>query len=118
MSNLYWLTEAQMERLQLYSPKSRGRARVDYRRVLSGIIFINRNCLRWCAAPAEYGPRKMLKSLKKTIKYDKRRYNRCHCIELMFSRLKDWRRVSTHYDRCPKAFLSAIALATTLISWL
>ena len=55
MSNLYWLTEAQMHRLRPYFPKSRGRARVDDRRVLSGIIFINRNGLRWCDAPAEYG---------------------------------------------------------------
>ena len=47
MSNLYWLTEAQMQRLRPYFPKSRGRARVDDRRVLSGIIFINRNGLRW-----------------------------------------------------------------------
>lgn len=32
---------------------SRGRACVDGRRVLSGIIFINRNGLMWCDAPAE-----------------------------------------------------------------
>ena len=60
MSNLYWLTEAQMQRLRPYFPKSRGRARVDDRRVLSGIIFINRNGLRWCDAPVEYGPPKTL----------------------------------------------------------
>jgi len=60
MSNLYWLTEAKMERLRPYFPKSLGRARVDDRRVLSGIIFINRNGLRWCDAPAEYGPPKTL----------------------------------------------------------
>lgn len=60
MSNLYWLTEAQMERLRPYFPKSRGRPRVDDRRVLSGIICINRNGLRWCDAPAEYGPPKTL----------------------------------------------------------
>lgn len=59
MSNLYWLTQAQMKRLRPFFPKSRGRARVDDRRVLSGIIFINRNGLRWCDAPAEYGPTKM-----------------------------------------------------------
>jgi transposase len=29
-------------------------------RVLSGIIFINRNGLRWCDAPREYGPPKTL----------------------------------------------------------
>ena len=58
MSNLYWLMEAQMQRLWPYFPKSRGRARVDDRRVLSGIIFINHNCLRLCDAPAVYGPPK------------------------------------------------------------
>ena len=30
----------------------------------------------------------------------------------------DWRRVATRYDRCPKVFLSAIALAATVIYWL
>ena len=34
----------------------------------------------------------------------------------MFGRLKDWRRVATRYDRCPKVFLSAIALAATAYS--
>tara|TARA_R100001143_G_C3294581_1_gene102792 strand:- start:282 stop:449 length:168 start_codon:yes stop_codon:yes gene_type:complete len=28
------------------------------------------------------------------------------------------RRVATRYDRCPKVFLSAIALAATVIYWL
>ena len=60
MSNLYWLSEDQMGWLQPYFPMSRGRARVDDRRVLSGIIFINRNGLRWCDAPKEYGPHKTL----------------------------------------------------------
>ena len=46
MSNLFWLTEAQMARLRAYFPKSHGRPRVDDRRVLSGIIFINRNGVR------------------------------------------------------------------------
>lgn len=36
----------------------------------------------------------------------------------MFGRLKDWRRVATRYDRCPKVFLSAIALAAVVIYWL
>ncbi len=43
MSNLYWLTDAQMERLKPFFPKSHGKPRVDDRRVLSGIIFINRD---------------------------------------------------------------------------
>ncbi|MBS1098019.1 transposase, partial [Gluconobacter sphaericus] len=32
--------------------------RVDERRVLSGIIFVNRNGMRWRDAPREYGPHK------------------------------------------------------------
>ena len=60
MSNLYWLSEAQMARLQPFFPKSHGKPRVDDLRVLSGRIFINRNGSRWCDAPKEYGPAKTL----------------------------------------------------------
>ena len=60
MSNLFWLSEAQMSRLQPFFPKSHGKPRVDDRRVLSGIIFVNRNGLRWRDAPKEYGPAKTL----------------------------------------------------------
>ena len=49
---------------------------------------------------------------------DKRRYKRRNRIEIMFGRLKDWRRVATRYDRCPTVFFSAIALAATVIYWL
>ncbi|MDD9745172.1 transposase, partial [Marinovum sp. PR37] len=55
---------------------------------------------------------------KTPVKYDKRRYKRRNRIEIMFGRLKDWRRVATRYDRCPKVFLSAIALAALVIYWL
>ena len=47
-----------MERLKPFLPKSHGKPRVDDRRVLGGIIFINRNGLRWCDAPKAYGPAK------------------------------------------------------------
>ncbi|MEI4232634.1 IS5 family transposase [Roseovarius sp. D22-M7] len=252
MSDLFWLSDAQMARLEPCFPKSHGKPRVDDRRVLSGIIFINRNGLRWRDAPAAYGPHKTLynrwkrwsdkgvfarimaglaaehrekktvmidatyleahrtatsmgvknggrgrligrtkggmntrlhaicdsqgrpislfvtaghvsdyigarallsslpdvdwllggrgydadwfrealedkgiracipgrKQRKTTVKYDKRRYKRRNRIEIMFGRLKDWRRVATRYDRCPKVFLSAITLAATVIYWL
>ena len=49
-----------MARLRPFFPKSHGKPRVDDRRVLSGIIFINRNGLRWSDAPKEYGPAKTL----------------------------------------------------------
>ncbi|WP_300588425.1 IS5 family transposase [Marivita sp.] len=252
MSDLFWLTDEQMGKLAPFFPKSHGKPRVDDRRVLSGIIFINRNGLRWRDAPREYGPHKTLysrwkrwsekgifarmmaglaaehgekttvmidatylkahrtatsmaakkggrgrligrtkggmntklhaicdrkgrpidlfvtagqvsdyigarallrglpkvkwllgdrgydadwfrealqdkgiracipgrKKRKTPVKYDKRRYKRRNRIEIMFGRLKDWRRVATRYDRCPKVFLSAIALAALVIYWL
>ena len=58
------------------------------------------------------------KSRGKPIKHDKRRYKRRDRIEIMFGRLKDWRRVAIRYDRNPKVFLSAVALAATIMFWL
>lgn len=46
MRDLFWLTDAQMARLEPFFPKSHGRPLVDDKRVLSGIILINRNGLR------------------------------------------------------------------------
>ncbi len=60
MSDLFWLKDEQMEQLRPFFPKSHGRPRVDDRRVLSGIIFVNRNGLRWRDAPKDYGPAKTL----------------------------------------------------------
>ncbi|WP_110812051.1 IS5 family transposase [Tritonibacter mobilis] len=252
MSDLYWLNDTQMAKLEPFFPKSHGKPRVDDRRVLSGIIFINRNGLRWRDAPAEYGPHKTLysrwkrwsekgifarmlleladqgggtdtlmidathlkthrtasslglkkggggrligrtkggmnsklhavtdaagrplrmfltagqrndyigaralldglppaehmladrgydadwyrealedkgitpcipsrKNRKVPIPHDEARYRKRHKIENSFARLKDWRRVATRYDRCPKVFLSACALAAVVMFWL
>ncbi len=41
MSDLHWLTEEQMARLRPYFPESHRKPRVDDRRVLSGIVFVN-----------------------------------------------------------------------------
>jgi transposase len=58
------------------------------------------------------------KSRIEPVKYDKRQYKSRNWIEIMFGRLKDWRRVATRYDRCPTVYLSAIALAATVLFWL
>lgn len=47
MSELYWLTDEQLAKLSPFFPKSYGKPCVDDKRVQSGIIFINRNGLRW-----------------------------------------------------------------------
>jgi transposase len=55
------------------------------------------------------------KSRDKPVKYDRRRYRKRNRIEIMFGRLKDWRRVAIRYDRNPNVFISAIALAAIVI---
>ena len=60
MGDLIWLSEAQMRRIEPYFPLSYGVPRVDDRRIISGIIFVIRNGLRWRDAPADYGPPKTI----------------------------------------------------------
>ena len=60
MSNLFWLSAAQMRRIEPCFPLSHGVPRVDDRRVISGIIFVIRNGLRWRDAPRDYGPHKTI----------------------------------------------------------
>ena len=59
--NLFWLSEEQFARLlPLLPDKVRGVARVDDRRVISGIVHVLKSGCRWADAPSEYGPRKTL----------------------------------------------------------
>jgi len=60
MSDLLLLSEAQMLRIEPYFPLSHGVPRVDDRRIVSGIIFVIRNGLRWRDAPKDYGPHKTI----------------------------------------------------------
>ena len=56
MSDQFWLTKAQLKRIEPFFPRTRGIPRVDDRRVVSGIVHVIRNGLRWRDAPAVYGP--------------------------------------------------------------
>jgi transposase len=62
MIDLPMLSAAQMRRIEPYFPLSHGVPRVDGRRVLSGIVYVLKNGLRWCDAPPGYGPHKTLYS--------------------------------------------------------
>ena len=57
----FWLTKAQFARLRPLLPTdTRGKPRVDDRRVISGIVHVLKSGARWIDAPAIYGPRKTL----------------------------------------------------------
>ena len=57
----FWLTDEQFARIAPHLPRdTRGKARVDDRRVISGIVHVLKSGGRWVDAPADYGPRKTL----------------------------------------------------------
>jgi transposase len=57
----FWLTDDQFSKIEPHLPTdTRGKARVDDRRVISGIINVLRSGGCWIDAPPEYGPRKSL----------------------------------------------------------
>ena len=57
----FWLSDEQFLKLQPLLPTdTRGKARVDDRRVISGIIHVLKSGGRWIDAPEVYGPRKTL----------------------------------------------------------
>ena len=59
--DLFWLTDAQFSRIVPHLPTdTRGKARVDDRRVISGIVHVLKSGGRWVDAPCEYGPKKTL----------------------------------------------------------
>src|SRR4028119_365788 len=59
--NCFWLTDEQFAKIAPYLPKdTRGKPRVDDRRVISGIVHVLKSGARWVDAPTVYGPRKTL----------------------------------------------------------
>jgi transposase len=58
------------------------------------------------------------KNRKQPIPHDQALYKQRYPIELMFGRLKDWRRVATRYDRCADTFFAAIVIAAIFSFWL
>ena len=60
MSQLFYLSAEQLERIKPFFLFSRGIPRVDDLKVIRGIIYVIRHGLHWKDAPREYGPHKTL----------------------------------------------------------
>jgi transposase len=59
--DLFWLTDSQFSKIALHLPTNTGgTARVDDRRVISGIVHGLKSGGRWIDAPPDYGPKKTL----------------------------------------------------------
>ena len=50
--------------------------------------------------------------------YDKAIYKQRNIVERLLRRIKDWRCIATRFDRNIRNFMSAIAIAATVIWWL
>jgi DNA-binding CsgD family transcriptional regulator len=55
VSEVFWLSQAQLDRIKRYFPRAHGTRRIDDLRVVSGIIHVIMNGLPWKDAPPEYG---------------------------------------------------------------
>ena len=60
MSDLFLLSEDQLNRIKPHFPYPHGKPRACDRRVISGIIHVLKRGLQWRDAPVEYGPHKTL----------------------------------------------------------
>ena len=54
---------------------------------------------------------------KRLHPFDKNAYRGRNIIERAFSRLKDWRRAATRYDKLVRNFRATIALVSIVIWW-
>lgn len=48
---------------------------------------------------------------------DRKAYKRRNVIERMWSRLKNWRRIATRYDRLARNYLASLALVSAVVAW-
>jgi putative transposase len=55
---------------------------------------------------------------KHTHAFDRKAYQMRNIIERTFSRIKDFRRIATRYDKLAKNFLAAVCLVSTICYWL
>ena len=55
---------------------------------------------------------------KRRHPFDRKKYRLRNVIERTFSRLKDWRRIATRYDKIARNFLAAVAIASIVTYWL
>lgn len=58
------------------------------------------------------------KGRREPASYCKVLYKERNKVEIMFGRLKDWRRIATRYDRCAHTYFSAICIAASVIFYL
>ncbi len=55
---------------------------------------------------------------KQPFSFDRQSYKQRHRIENAFSRLKDFRRIATRYDKLARNFLASVCLVAAIVWWI
>jgi transposase len=55
---------------------------------------------------------------KQPFSFDKKSYRQRHRIENAFSRLKDFRRIATRYDKLARNYLASVCLVAAIVWWI
>lgn len=74
--------------------------------------------LEWVKKAEVNSGRRGRRNRKRPVQYNERRYKDRWRVEVMFCRLKDFRRIATPYDKLARNFLSAVSLAAAVAFWL
>lgn len=125
MSDLIWLSGAQMRRIELYFPLSHGVPSVDD--PLRPLTHASMCCPLPKRGMTVCIPSKTNRKVPNS--HDKTLYRQQHRIEGMFGRLTSFdrcehrlsnngRRTHTRYDQFANIFMSAICLAATVSFWI
>lgn len=74
------------------------------------VAAVKKNGIKPCILPRN--------NRRKKRRYSTQLYKQRHKIEIMFGRIKDWRRIARRYDHCAHTCFSAICIAAAVIFYL
>lgn len=87
-------------------------------RLIADTAYDSNGLRQWLAARGTEAVIKPNPTRKTPCLYDRIAFRRRNAFERMFSRLKDWRRVATRYDKLKATYAAAVYIAAIVIYWL
>ena len=90
--------------------RTRGSSGRDNRMCVEAVLWIVRTGSPWRDLPDVFGP-------WNSYALDRHLYKERHLIECCFSKLKQFRRVATRYEKTARNYLAVVTIAATIL-WL
>ena len=86
-------------------------------RVIADKAYDADSLRRWLAARSTEAVIPSSAARRTTYPLDRLAYARRNFMERLISRLKNWRRIATRYDRLARNFLAALTLVVAITEW-